>query len=285
MNNLTTLGESPLWSSKEQCWYYVDIANGVVFRRKNGVTTVVSDSHQNVSNLVNTQKGLLATAEDQILQVIPDTDNVKLLLKIAQSSDLRTNDGSVGPDGRYWFGTMEKNPSGLHGKIYSLSSNGKLRLQGEGIGIPNTFVWLNSESILISDSFLKITYEVDLLDCGKLDWDNRKVWLDLRNTNGTPDGGTLDENGDVWIAIWGGAAVQKYSPDGVLLDKLSLRALQPTSCAFGGTDLNELLVTTATEDLSVQQLDDFPDSGRVIHLNMDVKGKVLPEFIIEEQEC
>lgn len=285
MQSLTKLGESPLWCSQNQCWYYVDIANGLVFRLKEGVSKVFSDRYQNVSNLVTTQQGLLATAEDQVFELRPDSENSRLLSKVVQSPDLRTNDGSVGPDGQYWFGTMEKSPSGLNGKIYSLSANGILTLQGEDIGIPNTFVWLNRKSVLISDSFLQITYKVDLLDSGKLDWKGRQVWLDLRNTNGTPDGGTVDENGDVWIAIWGGAAVRKYSADGILLDELSLKALQPTSCAFGGVDMNELLITSATEDLTEQQLIEFPDSGRVIHMNMDVKGKVLPEFKIEEQEC
>ena len=120
-----------------------------------------------------------------------------------------------------------------------------------------------------------------MLTSGKLDWANREVWLDLSNTDATPDGGALDDEGNIWIAVWGDASIHRYSPDGFLLEKLELEALQPTSCAFGGISMDEMLITTATEGMTSEQLRQYPDSGKVILRKMGVKGKVLPVFDLE----
>jgi sugar lactone lactonase YvrE len=107
------------------------------------------------------------------------------------------------------------------------------------------------------------------------------VWLDLSDTESTPDGGALDEEGNVWLAVWGDASVHKYSQEGKLLDKVELRALQPTSCAFGGEHMDEMLITTAAEGMTEEQLEQYPDSGKVLLKKMDVKGRVLPVFNLE----
>ena len=118
-----------------------------------------------------------------------------------------------------------------------------------------------------------------MLSCGLLDWSNRELWLDLSASSATADGGALDEDGNVWLAIWGNAAIHKYSAQGEFLEKLELKALQPTSCAFGGKYMNELLITTATEGMSVEQLKAYPDSGMFLIKKVPVKGK--PLFVFE----
>jgi sugar lactone lactonase YvrE len=206
------------------------------------------------------------------------TDRFETLASLPHSELFRCNDGSVGPDGKYWFGTMEKAPTGLHGEIYSLDKQGKLVAQHAPIGIPNSFIWTDDFSVLITDSFLQLTFRVSLKEDGKLDWANRAVWLDLSATDCTPDGGALDENGHIWLAIWGGAAIHQYSADGELLDKIQLQALQPTSCAFGGANMDTLLITTAIEGLSPAQLEEYPDSGKVLQHHQSVKGKTMPNL-------
>jgi sugar lactone lactonase YvrE len=193
----------------------------------------------------------------------------------------RCNDGSIGPDGKCYFGTMERVPTGTNGRIYTIDTYGNLIDQGAEVGIPNSFIWLNEHFVLISDSFLQKTFKVELLSNGTLDWNNREVWLDLSDTSGTPDGGALDENGNVWLAVWGDSSIHQYSADGVLLGKIELKALQPTSCAFGGENMDELLITTATEGMTEEQLAKYPDSGKVLLRKMDTKGSTLPVFNIE----
>lgn len=282
---LFELAESPLFFKDEYFW--VDILKGAIHRtydlKSLKSNNVAFELGENISNLVTcTNKRFLATGE-RCIYVCDLEANTKAVLQTFNdwSLFLRCNDGSVGPDGKYWFGTMEKAPSGLNGRLYSMDSKGNLVEQGAAIGIPNSFIWLNERFVLISDSFLQKTFKVELLESGKLDWVNREVWLDLSHTDGTPDGGALDADGNVWLAVWGDASIHKYSPDAVLLEKIELNALQPTSCAFGGVNMDELLITTATEGLSSEQLSQYPDSGKVILRKMDVKGKVLPVFNLE----
>ena len=275
----TVLGESPIWNAASNSWYYVDIIEGNVFQLAESGTKKISVNESFVSNLTLCKKGILKTICSDV--VIARDDNAVNFARINQPLTHRANDGSVGPDGKYWFGTMEKSPTGLNGKLYSLDTQGNIVEQGSNIGIPNSFIWLDHRFVLISDSYLKKTFKVELLDDGNLDWTNRKVWLDFTGTSGTPDGGALDAIGTVWLAVWGDASIHQYSQEGNLLSKIELNALQPTSCAFGGPNMDELLITTATEGMTDEQLKMYPDSGKVILKKMDVKGNIVPVFEIE----
>lgn len=278
-NNIrTVLGESPVWNSESNSWYFVDIIEGNIFQLHGTEIEILSKNEFYISNLTLCKNGLLKTVCSDV--VITGLESINFA-RINQPLAHRANDGSVGPDGKYWFGTMEKAPSGLNGRLFSLDTKGMLVDQDAEIGIPNSFIWLDEKHVLISDSFLQKTFKVALLESGKLDWINRAVWLDLSQTEGTPDGGALDADGNVWLAVWGDASIHKYSPDAVLLEKITLNALQPTSCAFGGDNMDEMLITTATEGMSDEQLSQYPDSGKVLLRKMDVKGKVLPVFNLE----
>lgn len=275
----TVLGESPVWDVNNNSWYYVDIVEGNTFQLHDSSIRSVSSNELYISNLILCNNGILKTV---CSEVVIATDNIIITFAtLNQPMTLRANDGSVGPDGKYWFGTMEKKPSGKNGRLYSLDTEKNLVDQDAEIGIPNSFIWLDDQFVLISDSFLQKTFKVELLESGKLDWANREVWLDLSHTEGTPDGGALDADGNVWIAVWGDASIHKYSPDALLVEKIELNALQPTSCAFGGVNMDEMLITTATEGMSDEQLNRYPDSGKVLLRKMNVKGKALPIFNLE----
>lgn len=277
--NRYSLAESPIWLENRKEWLFVEILSGAIFVYPSAPFPECRPGGM-LSNIVETAAGLLISGESNLSKC--DWGGHFISHKELNHTDsLRCNDGSVGPDGKYWFGTMEKAPSGLNGRLYSMDCKGTLVDQNAEIGIPNSFIWLDDRFVLISDSFLQKTFKVELLESGKLDWSNREVWLDLGHTGGTPDGGALDVDGNIWLAVWGDASIHKYSPAGVLLGKMELDALQPTSCAFGGANMDEMLITTATEGLSSEQLRKYPDSGKVLLRQMDVKGKVLPVFNLE----
>lgn len=273
------LAEGPVWIGSKGVWCWVDISAHQVFTKNSRRELMIYQDRKMLTNLIQTISGVFISAENSFFILEDEILDLKCL--ISHDNEYRCNDGSVGPDGKYWFGTMEKTPSGLNGRLYSMDSKGNLVDQGAEIGIPNSFIWLDERFVLISDSFLQKTFKVELLESGKLDWGNREVWLDLSQTEGTPDGGALDAEGNVWVAVWGDASIHKYSPDAFLLEKIELNALQPTSCAFGGVNMDELLITTATEGMSDEQLRMYPDSGKVMLKKMYVKGRVLPVFDIE----
>jgi xylono-1,5-lactonase len=105
---------------------------------------------------------------------------------------------------------------------------------------------------------------------------DKQLWKRFGGKQGTPDGMTMDAQGNVWIAFWGGACIRQFTPDGVLLQRIDLPALQITCMAFGGEDLMTLVVTSARNGLSDTQLAQYPASGSVFLLRPGVAG-VLPQ--------
>ena len=89
---------------------------------------------------------------------------------------------------------------------------------------------------------------------------------------GAPDGLTVDADGDVWVAIWGGGRIHRYSSAGELRQALAVPAMQTTSCAFAGPGLHRLYVTTATEDWTDEERLADPKAGLVYRFETDATG-------------
>jgi sugar lactone lactonase YvrE len=199
------------------------------------------------------------------------------LIALPLQGNYRTNDGCVGPDGRYWFGTMLRRPQTAQGAIYSVGNKLDLRVELEGIAIPNTFCWLE-DCLLISDSLQQICRRYTTCQSGPIQ--DKGVFTSLSNSAGTPDGGAVDQNGNVWIALWGGGKVVCYTPEGEPLNEISLPVPQPSSCCFGGPDNNILFITTAREGLTETELTQYPQSGAVFFIQLPVQGAVVHKFSV-----
>lgn len=179
---------------------------------------------------------------------------------------MRANDGAKIDDVRCLFGTMEKNPTGLEGALY-VSTPSTIRKLYDGIGIPNTFIKLSDQSFLISDSLLShvymFTFNAEFTEILK-----KHLWLDLSNEVYTPDGGCIDKDGNIYIAMWGGACINKYDCDGNLIQSIEVPALKPTNCKLS-FDKQSLLVTTATEGMADEDLKKYPMSGSLLEIRID----------------
>ena len=109
----------------------------------------------------------------------------------------------------------------------------------------------------------------------------KKLLKDVRVSNGvtwSPDGMTTDADGNLWIAMWGGARVTQWKPNGTLLEQFGIPALNVTSCVFGGKDLNELFVTTARVGMDAVALKKYPQAGGVFRMETNVTGMPTFEF-------
>jgi sugar lactone lactonase YvrE len=107
---------------------------------------------------------------------------------------------------------------------------------------------------------------------------DERMLIEVPEEVGGPDGLTVDADGDLWIAIFGGGRVQRYSPDGVLREELCVPARETTSCAFAGPGMNRLYVTTATEDWSEEQRRAEPGAGLVYRFDTDSIGRPAASF-------
>jgi len=281
------LGEGPLWSPERQSLFWLDINRKLVFEKS---PRSQSTHYDNCWSFIATPTALARVAQnpDQ-LWVICDVGLIKLdLTKGTQTTAVefqldkghRTNDAGVGPDGKLWVGTMQRQPLSPVGKIFSINSAGQLTTQAHGISIPNTFCWSpDGKQLYLTDSFARTLYQVPFPEA-VTDF-KAHPWLISQQENITYDGGAIDDRGYLWIACWGGARVDQLNLSGETLATYSIPAHQPTSCCFGGEQGKQLFVTSATEGLNDLQKKQLPDAGKVFLINTHQTGIDIPAFAIE----
>jgi len=186
--------------------------------------------------------------------------------------DVRLNDAKADLWGRIWAGAMnDRDPSRTDGYLARLDPSGKFSVAETGIHIANGPVIAPDGSwMLHSDSFLNTTYRYHITVEGQLL--DKSVWRVFTEDEGTPDGMTMDREGNIWIAFWGGSCVRQFDPQGMQLRQIVLPASQITSMAFGGDQLDLLMVTSASVSLSAEQLVQSPQAGCTFVLRPGVTG-------------
>ena len=157
----------------------------------------------------------------------------------------RLDDGRLDRRGRLVFGTMDEDPAGARplGHIWSFGDRGS-RVLASGVRIANSITFSpDGRRMYFADTPEKRirVYDYDL-DSGVLSGERVFATVD---GPGLPDGSTVDADGCLWNAEWGGGRVVRYAPDGRVIRVLPLPASQVTCCAFGGAGLDRLFVTTA----------------------------------------
>jgi sugar lactone lactonase YvrE len=174
----------------------------------------------------------------------------------------RLNDGKVGPDGRFWVGTMALDERSPVGALYAFDRSGKSSTMLEGVTVSNGLDWSpDARTFYYVDSPTRRVDAFDFdLDTGEIS--NRRPFV-TADLDAEPDGLTVDSEGYVWVAYWGGWCVRRYSPRAQLDQEIVVPASQVTSCTFGGKDLGELYITTASDGLRLPDLDTQPHAGGV----------------------
>ena len=186
--------------------------------------------------------------------------------------DVRLNDAKAECHGRIWAGSMNnRNPSQADGQLVRLDGSGTFEVLERNIHIANgPAIAADGTWMLHNDSFLNTTYRYNISKTGQLS--DKTLWRSYTEAEGTPDGMTMDANGNVWIAFWGGACVRQFDPNGTQLQQMDLPALQITSIAFGGNNLDSLFVTSARNGLSAAQLEEYPLSGSAFIVKQNTQG-------------
>ena len=163
----------------------------------------------------------------------------------AGRTDVRMNDGACDPQGRFWAGTMAYDESPGAGALYRLELDGSCTTVLTGLTISNGIGWSpDGSTMYLNDS------GTGCVDAFRFDGatgaiSDRRTLVRSDQPGVVPDGLTVDEEGGIWVALWGGGAVNRYAPDGSLLASVELPVERPTSCAFGGPDRATLFITTA----------------------------------------
>ena len=195
-----------------------------------------------------------------------------------QTTPVHTNDGAADPWGRFWMGTMADDASDGHAHLYRYSAARGLTTIFEGLSISNGIAWSPDQRTMYHvDSGPGTIRAFDVDDHGEIS--NQRVFAQFDVAReGTPDGLCIDEDGAMWVAVWGGYEVRHYSSQGDLLGRVSLDTAQPSSCTLGGPGGTTLYITTAQEDMSDEQLAAEPHAGRLFYAEVGVRGLVLRTF-------
>jgi sugar lactone lactonase YvrE len=159
------------------------------------------------------------------------------------------------------------------GSLYRLELDGSCTSVLTGLTISNGIGWSpDGTTMYLNDSGTACVYAFRF-DGPTGAISERRTLVHIDQPDVAPDGLTVDDQGGIWVALWGGAAVNQYRPDGILKASVTFPVDRPTSCAFGGPDNATLFVTTAREGLDKAALARQPDAGRVLAIEgLSVRG-------------
>ena len=272
------LGEGPTWDAQARVLVWVDIMAGRVHRfdPATGADEALEVGQPVGAAVPTTSGGLAVAASDRFCLLDPATGKTESLVEV--ESDLPAtimNDGKCDPAGRFWAGTKDAEGRRPLGSLYRLDADRTLARVLADVTISNGLGWSpDLRTMYYIDS---ATYGIDGFDFDRETGAvaNRRRLVDIPEGWGLPDGMTVDAEGFLWVAFWGGSAVRRLAPDGRVVSMIGFPVSQVTSCAFGGDDLADLYVTTARIGLSDAQLQAQPHAGGLFRVRSGVRG--LPE--------
>jgi sugar lactone lactonase YvrE len=275
------LGEGPVWDTRAGVLVWVDILAGHVHRYDPATgADSVTEVGQPVGAVGLRESGGLVLAVRDGFALLDEDGSAPRLLAAVEREDLETrmNDGEVDPAGRFWAGTMELDGALGRGSLYRLDPGGTVTRVLADVSISNGLGWSPDERTLYYiDS---PTQRIDAYDYHRSSGaiSNRRTVVEIEAGDGLPDGLTVDAEGFLWVALWGGSTIRRYAPDGRLDHVVELPVSQVTSCAFGGSDLADLYVTSAWAGLEEQQRRAEPVAGGVFRLRPGVCGLPVRGF-------
>ena len=269
------LGEGALWNPETQQLYWVDIEGGAlhVFDPATGQDRPYPTG-QRIGTVVPMRSGnALVALQTGIHEIDLTTGQLTRRADPLTDNYLRFNDGKCDPAGRFWVGTFDLMQRPHAGTLYRHDPDGGTHAMLRRITNSNGIAWsLDKTTMYYIDTPTLAVQAFDYDDAtGAIA--NPRVVIRFADGAGWPDGMTLDAEGKLWVALWGGGAVHRYDPaTGALLQVVLVAAPFTSSCAFGGPGLKTLFITTARGGLTPPQCQEFPLSGNLFSIEPGVAG-------------
>jgi len=275
------LGEGPIWSTRDQAVYWVDIKGRMLHRYRLGGGKQSWQMPENIAWICERggEGGFIAGFDRTISEL--RLDPLVITARVTPEPDIdgnRLNDAKADHLGRIWFGTMQDAEREPVGSLYRLDSDFSFSRQDAGYFCTNgpTFspdgkAAYHNETV--GDASI---YRFDLLVDGSLA--DKRIFAKFSPGEGYPDGMTTDAEGFLWVAHWGGWGISRFRPDGTRERFIRLPVSQVTSCTFAGDRLDRLFVTSARIGLSEQQLRAEPDAGGLFEVSPGVCGMPTNKF-------
>jgi sugar lactone lactonase YvrE len=281
MDARATLGEGAIWDCRNSVLYWVDILEKKLF-----VLDPATNHNRaiEVGQFIGTvvpraSGGVMLALHHGFAHLDLETEKITPLARPeSHLPDNRFNDGKCDPAGRFWAGTLSLLGKKNAGALYRLDTDLTVHRMLDGVTTSNGITWsLDARTLYYIDTPTRCVDAFDYdLETG--DIANRRPVITIPETDGYPDGMTVDAEGMLWVAHWGGGRVTRWNPrDGKLLHTVRVPASRTTSCAFGGENLNRLFITTAQIGRSGQTPPpDEPHAGGIFIAEVGIRG--IPAF-------
>lgn len=276
LDSKSDLGEGSIWNDKTGELLWVDIPRKILnfYDPKLNINKKMQVG-QMIGTVVPAESGKVIAALENGFYQLDVTTGEKLFIADPEENieGNRFNDGKCDPAGRFWAGTMSMRGERNAGSLYRLDPDGSVHKMIDSVTTSNGIVWSidATKMYYIDTPTQKVTaWDYDN-ETGEIS--NPRTAIEIPRSLGAPDGMTIDAEGNLWIALWGGSAVSCWDPEnGKLLRTIEIPAKNVTSCAFGDDDLGTLYITTARSGTSKEDLEKFPHSGGLFKTKPGTKG-------------
>ena len=264
------LGEGPLWSTRRNALFWVDIKGRRIHRLTLQDEKVTSWTAPEMIGWLIERKnhdGFVAGLQSGFALTDADFRDFDVIASLPDARpDVRLNDAKATADGRIYAGSMELSGRESLGGLFRLDPDHSVTRLDSGYGVANgPALSLDERTLYHTDSVRGRIYAFTREADGSLH--DKRLFREFETDDGAPDGMTVDAEGCLWVAHWDGGQLSRFDPDGALISAHPLPASRITSCAFAGQDLDRLFVTSASEGR-----EDEPMAGALFELDVGVTG-------------
>lgn len=266
--------EGPVWVERDRALWFVDIKRRQIHRHDpaTGAQRIWDAPAQIGFLLPIAEGGFVAGLQTGLARFDPEDGSfVPIVAPEPDRPGNRLNDATVDPQGRLWFGSMDDGETEPSGAIYRLDADGRCVVTTPRCAITNgPAVSPDGRTLYHVDTGGRQVHACDVTEDGQLA--NRRLFVEIAEGEGYPDGPVVDSEGCVWIALYGGGAVRRYAPDGTLLEVVRFPVSAITKIAFGGPELKTVFATTANKHLSPPERAAEPLAGNLFQFEVSVPG-------------
>lgn len=282
------LGESLFWDPNAERLYWVDAWKSQILSYDPIASQVdVFDLAEALSGLPigsiarHADGGMISGIRGGFYRLNPEAGTAQLLAPVERDRPAtnRLNDGKCDRAGRFWCASVNTDHKTPSGALWRYEAGHEPALMIEGLVVGNGIAWSpDDKRMYIADTFAGQVWKYDFdLASGLLE--NRQLFISTAHIRGGIDGATVDADGCYWAALFRGAAVAQFDPDGKLMRHVVLPVQNPTICAFGGKNLDTLYVASASRFLDETQRRAQPLAGCVFAIRgLGIQGLPEPGF-------
>jgi len=277
------LGEGPMWHAASKAVYFVDIRGRRVHRfAADGSQRNSWDAPGQPGFIVPVEEGgFVCALNDGLYRFAEETGEFTLLRPVeADVPENRFNDGHVDAQGCLWFGSMDNSEERPSGSLYRIDSRGHITEADSGYVITNgPAISPDGKTLYHTDTLEKQIFAFNVQADGSLA--NKRPFITIQGS-GYPDGMAVDAAGYIWVGLFGGGRIERYTSDGELAGSVKFPCSNVTKLAFGGEDLRTVYATTAWKGLSPEQRALEPLAGGLFTFRTDTPGLAQHAFSIRE---